>query len=364
LSSRDLLSRVDPYFSGFFQYGVDHKLNQYNAERGPRSVFKSDFGCRSKKQPNCSHFHNIPGDTFIIVPENEFQRFLTFIVTREIFDRELTHSESSLFKLSPIHPKPFERYEIYLRKNGCLSPAIPVYAYTPPPVSLVLSGDVEQNPGPQRRGKKRTRRSKQKKGPRNHKFMIVPPRMHKVLRYVGGNNMINVGSVNSNRRYVPTFAYDIDPLLGSTSMPGFSELGALYRQYRVATISWKAEFRNGENFNGTCYVMPCNFDPGANSANYISYLNNPRSTLVPIGPLTGVSIKTVKGSFSLRDFTGLPNRLLADDNTVGTIAGVSPVNNVWVAIGFVGDAVQVSGCMYSLIMKIGFDYLEPSTPPA
>ena len=111
----------------------------------------------------------------------------------------------------------------------------------------------------------------------NRSLNYMPSRLRTTLKYNTSGILNNAGVVFANVRLKPTDAYDVDPTLGSTSMPGFTELAAIYRYYRVRACLFKADFSNRESFPLMAYVALVNQDPGQNSSAYQNYLSSRRT---------------------------------------------------------------------------------------
>ncbi len=113
---------------------------------------------------------------------------------------------------------------------------------------------------------------------------FMPPIGRARLRFEKHVSFSQNTIASTSIRYQPTFAYDVDPNLGSTAMPGFAELQTLYGAYRVLRYRAKIEVTNQEAFDVTVYAIPTNADPGANVsvATAQSFLSNPASRRVTI----------------------------------------------------------------------------------
>lgn len=125
------------------------------------------------------------------------------------------------------------------------------------------------------------------------------------LHYVGGMNSFNpenlvvdltftdttfkrtdVGQPAFNFRFRAS-AFDVDPLLGSTSIPGFTELSSLYQAYRVRGMRIDTVITNMEAFPITVGIMPGLTDYGNNllsQSSVAQYINsNPWSRSYNLG---------------------------------------------------------------------------------
>lgn len=90
------------------------------------------------------------------------------------------------------------------------------------------------------------------------------------LRYPIRGTLATVGTVIA-KRYTPNAAYDVDPVLGSTSTPGFAEYAGLYTYYRVEKFKTHVTFSNLDNLSISLYSVVSNTDPGTAGTNYNGY---------------------------------------------------------------------------------------------
>jgi len=190
---------------------------------------------------------------------------------------------------------------------------------------------------------------------------FVPDRMRTTLRFQKTSVLINGVSPFSSQVLIPTFAYDIDPLVGSTAMPGFTELGTLYRKYRVRSSTIRVSFNNEEAFGNLVYVCPTNTSFGANYANYQYFLSNIRSKKNMTGAISGASRANLQASFTVAEFGGVSD-VLIDDAYAGFTAGGSPTNNIYWNIGNLGTIGAVSGVFFSVDLQVVIDFYEVTTP--
>lgn len=222
--------------------------------------------------------------------------------------------------------------------------------------------------------RRKNRKVVKKRGAKNQsqpKTIIVrgigpPSRSRYTLRFNSSQTMTNVGAPDTNIRFVPTFLYDVNPVLGSTAVPFFTELAGLYRLYRVRSFKVVVGFVNKEAFAVQAWLCPVNTDPGANSGSYQSYVSNPLSRNVTLGPLTGNSAKTLRLPWtSVAGFGGSASTAVLDSYAAPT-AGGSPSNNIWVGIGSSTDGSNFTalGVYCTVTIDIEFDLFELLSPSA
>ncbi len=194
-----------------------------------------------------------------------------------------------------------------------------------------------------------------------HGRSLGPPRYSTTLRFNKASFHLNAVAQYSNIRFEPTYAYDIDPTVGSTAMPGFTEYMGLYRHYRVRSVVARLSVANKELFPSLIWMTAVNFDPGADTANYQNYLSSRETVKKYVGPASGMNQCTLVRRWTTDAFAGSSTRLRIQDDYSGS-GTTAPVNNWWIAIGAYGDAIQVSGFSYSIDLDITIEFFEFSAP--
>lgn len=76
---------------------------------------------------------------------------------------------------------------------------------------------------------------------------IMPQEWVTTLRYTAIQSF-TWNAVYFNHIYFSTAAYDVDPALGNTAMPGLAEMAAFYARMRPLRISYKFDVCNNEAF--------------------------------------------------------------------------------------------------------------------
>lgn len=197
------------------------------------------------------------------------------------------------------------------------------------------------------------------------RFGFAYPRTRVTLSFFKFFTLANVGNTATNVRFIPTYAYDVDPTVGSTAMPGFTEWAGMYRFYRVVSADAELHFSNSEAFTMTAYACPANSDPGANysAATSVTYLANPLGRSTDLGPLTGNGIGKMRlKGIGVRDYGGSWNPMNAD-NYSGSTGGGAPANNFYITVGTVGTAVgTAAGCSCTIKLYITLDFFEYTSP--
>jgi len=188
----------------------------------------------------------------------------------------------------------------------------------------------------------------------------APSRLQSTMRYSVFKTMTNAGINATNVRFVPTYAYDIDPIGATTAMGGFAEYSAMYRFYRVYASNITVNFGNKEAFNVVCYVMPSNADLGANYSGTIAgqQLSNTFSRIALVGPLTGKNTVTIKSNDTVADYGGSWDREVID-TYVGSTAGGAPSNNWYWNVGAIGSSpFTAAGVDVMIIITVKLEFFE------
>jgi hypothetical protein len=193
----------------------------------------------------------------------------------------------------------------------------------------------------------------------------MPDRFRTTLRFNASKAINNATFINANVRFEPTFAYDIDPVIGSTAAPGFTELATMYKNYRVNRWKLSVYGSSQEAFSCQFYVCPVNTDPGANTASYQNYLSSRDSRKTFLGPLTGNGIaKLTTGWISVASFGGSSTYTMQIDAYSGS-GTTAPLNNIWCIVGILsGSAVLVNGVDVTLDIEFDIDFFELLNPTA
>jgi len=191
-------------------------------------------------------------------------------------------------------------------------------------------------------------------------ILPLPPRLTVRTRYQVDLALNNMGFSYANVRYEPTYCYDVNPSLGSTAMPFFTEVMLLYRFYRTKSAKISVQFVNKDASETTCYVCPVNFDPGANTSSFQQYLSNPNSKRAIASPLGGMDRCTIHHHATTAGFAG--SRWLGDDDLYSSNGSVSPPNNWYFIVGIANIVGLSFGCTISVSMDVTFVAFEENTP--
>jgi len=225
--------------------------------------------------------------------------------------------------------------------------------------------------------RKNNRRHKKKKGGgnkevvvfgRHWKGQVFPPRLRVCSDFTILKQQSNAGQAYYNSRLIPTYLYDVDPALGSTSMPFLTELAGIYRRYRLVKCTAIFSFASRETFPMIVYLVPLNTDPGNNVLSNATFYSNPLCKKIIIGGTAGNNKGRLKTSFTVAQFAGSVDANLDDQysaRTDGTAGG--PVQAMTVVFGAASTGADLfgatGGITFTLDLKLEWDAFELTTPP-
>jgi len=193
----------------------------------------------------------------------------------------------------------------------------------------------------------------------------APRRVRASLLYHAYGIVNNAGVTHANVRYVPTYAYDIDPLLASTAMPGFTEWGAIYRFYRTVASQLKCTFSNKETFPVTTCICPVNFDPTANTASFANYFSSRLGKTAAAGPLTGNGVNVLENQFTTADIGGVASLQTLDSYCAQTSGAAPPGNNWYWFVGVLTDGSALNaGVFFDVALTVDVEFFELQSPSA
>jgi hypothetical protein len=204
--------------------------------------------------------------------------------------------------------------------------------------------------------------------PRDNKIVtfartIVPDAIRVRLIWYDSNTVFNnAGAGYVSKRFQPSSAYDLDPLIGGTAVPGFNEWAAFYKKYRVLSSKTIVTAANYDANTVVQLVMvPLHVDPGATPVlnTITSWLSQPFSRKAILSKSGGMDRATVALSLSHRDFVG-SDTLLYDDSYSSNVT-TNPVNNIFLAVGFYvigGVATFTTGVATNITISIMCEFYE------
>jgi len=184
------------------------------------------------------------------------------------------------------------------------------------------------------------RRGKYRKMGRPSKMVVRSPgviaadRMFVKLVYNDWtNNTLFSALTNVNGyRYRWNSAFDVDPLLGGTIIPGFTELAALYGAYRVRACSITVDFVNKENYAITVGIIPLTVDPGPGITLAVAhgFVANPYCRTFVLAGLNGQNRVRLKNYISTWKLVG--DVSAKSDVTYASSTGMNPTTQLYFCV--------------------------------
>jgi len=186
--------------------------------------------------------------------------------------------------------------------------------------------------------------------------LLMPPEMDTPLQFTLGGTLNNSVGVAVSKRFRPTSPRDVDPLLGSTSTPGFSEWVNFYGMARVVSYTYSWDVVNKETFPMLAIVVNTNTDPGI--AGYGSQMGNPVTQKHLIsGSAGGPCRYTFRGRHKIVDIVGSGSPEL--DDSYAALTTTDPINNTFIGLGIDGIGnTLTNGVTFLLKLTIWVRFYE------
>lgn len=183
----------------------------------------------------------------------------------------------------------------------------------------------------------------------------MPDRYITRLRFVGlGNLTIPTTSTVAGGRYRPSAAYDIDPLIASTSTAYFAEFAAIYNSYRVNSSTLRVKATNQVNTSGQgiiVVIVPLLEDPGASPTASVvgSWLEQPYSKKSMVGT-AGSPAVNIEQTMSTEKIFG--TKAVYFDDGHSSLVTTNPSLNWYWAIGAICATAPVSALIVNTYLEI------------
>lgn len=190
--------------------------------------------------------------------------------------------------------------------------------------------------------------------------LIVPDRLVTWLRWsIQKSYSLGAGTAASFR-YRPTAAYDIDPLLGNTALPGLTELSTLYENYRVHESKIQVLCANtSSTVMPRLTVVALNDDPTSSPSTSImtSWWDNPYSKSRDV-PLVGGPPAIVTLAMTTKRIRGT-NSVLYDIAYEGNAAnGGIPANNWYWGVALVAPVTMAVAIPVTIDIWVKLEFYQ------
>jgi hypothetical protein len=154
----------------------------------------------------------------------------------------------------------------------------------------------------------------------------MPPHIIRKLNFIDGNPLrFNALSNYVYWRYRANSVFDPDPLILTGGISGFTELAALYREYRVTHLEFEWNISNRESFPvmiGLAFTTLDVVGTITSGAAAFNLLENGYSTRGKILSAAGGQDRfTFKGKVSIADLFGNPEQYAGDNSYAANVTG-------------------------------------------
>lgn len=146
---------------------------------------------------------------------------------------------------------------------------------------------------------------------------------------------VGSGAAVAAKRYTPNNAYDVDPSLGSTSTPGFSEWAAFYTYYRVMSYRVDVTAENLDTIAANWYIYHTNTDPGTTGTSSPSYAQTFLGATRALGFSTGEGKARYTKSVSVSKILGMP---IGTADSFRSLVSAGPADLVYFGFGVYSDS--------------------------
>lgn len=190
--------------------------------------------------------------------------------------------------------------------------------------------------------------------------VIMPPEFDTTLKYLTYETMTNIGGAAASVQY-RTEAYDVDPALASTAMPGFAEFAGFYQRFRTLGMSYKFSVCNAEAFP---VIVLHGFTVNAIASGSLSlrYAGNPLFSTHTLGPATGQGRAIFQKSASVVQIVGTAQPLYDDLYTGSTTsATLATAGTVYCHLGAItGTPFTAAGIVVYVEVSLHIRFYRPN----
>jgi hypothetical protein len=162
----------------------------------------------------------------------------------------------------------------------------------------------------------------------------------------------------ANYRFRPSAAFDIDPALGGTSMPGFAELSQQYSMYRVYGSSIKVTASNpSTTIPVSLIVCPLNQDPSnaMTAANVIASSGQPYAKM-KVMPLLGGPATRISSYMTTVRIFGDP--AVNYDHNFSSLVSTVPANNWFWNIAVYSGATIATNITVNFEIEVDCEFFD------
>jgi len=183
----------------------------------------------------------------------------------------------------------------------------------------------------------------------------MPDEMDVVLGYPLGGQLAAAATTIA-KVWTPNAAWDVDPVLGSTSTPGFAEWATLYTYYRVFKYKIELEMCNLDTTPTSVYFVHTNENPGTVGTSYLDYAAQEYCSHNMVGNSTGMNKLRYRKTINCAKLLG--SAALETADSLRSLTNAVPTDLLFFSIGLRSPASTnlTNGCVYSgyIFMTIRF----------
>jgi len=160
---------------------------------------------------------------------------------------------------------------------------------------------------------------------------IVPNEYDTQLMFYDQLNVNNVGNTTVSYPLRTNAPYDVDPVFGSTSTPGFTAMANLFQFYRVVGYKYKFHVANKDTFPVCVFLLHTNISPGTGSQ-FSKIGNMWCQECKTIGSVSGSpSVVEFNGQHRIADIVG--SKSPETDDNFASITSTNPSDTTYVTLG-------------------------------
>jgi hypothetical protein len=188
---------------------------------------------------------------------------------------------------------------------------------------------------------------------------VMPSEFTTTLKYIVQDVVTNVAGTKASIRF-RSEAYDVDPAIASTAMPGFVEFAGFYARYRTLALGYKFSVSNQEAFSMSVIHGFSTTSIASGSLN-IEYSGNPLFRTQMLGPATGEGQAVLSGKKSIVQISGT-NQALFDDIYTGSTASatLASAGTVYCYFGIITPAALTAlGCLVTVEVSLDLTFYRP-----
>jgi hypothetical protein len=186
---------------------------------------------------------------------------------------------------------------------------------------------------------------------------VQPDRLRVELAYPLMTTLTNNGNSFAARRWTPNGPYDIDPTLGSTSLPGYNEWLAFYTYVVVLRYYYELRISNQESFPVAVYIVNTNTDPGTAGTSYLDYSTQKYGRRYFLSAKGGGDKCVVRGGVEVSQLVG--QDITKDVNYRSTV-GNNPNVPIYLGLGINAGSSDftANGVVFDLMLRVQCHFFD------